>query len=211
LNLKYCPTDAKDSFWRTLIGFTNFAFSGFILATLSVRFVFPNISLEGRSFWVIASSPMPIRRVFWVKFWSAFLIFLLLSEVLALVSNFMLGLKGPLMAMTFVSVLLMSISLTSLSVGMGAVFPRFDERNPSKIASSAGGMLTTVISLIYVGLMVVIAALPAHRYTLYKLDPMIPFPKFEITLALSLMAILNLTATVVPLKLGVLSMRKRDF
>jgi ABC-2 type transport system permease protein len=211
LNLKYFPTDAKDSFWRTLIGFTNFAFSGFILATLSVRFVFPNISLEGRSFWVIASSPMPIRRVFWVKFWSAFLIFLLLSEVLALVSNFMLGLKGPLMAMTFVSVLLMSISLTSLSVGMGAVFPRFDERNPSKIASSAGGMLTTVISLIYVGLMVVIAALPAHRYTLYKLDPMIPFPKFEITLALSLMAILNLTATVVPLKLGVLSMRKRDF
>jgi ABC-2 type transport system permease protein len=211
LNLQYFPTDMKDSFWTTLIGFTNFAFSGFILATLSVRFVFPNISLEGKSFWIIASSPMSIRRVFWVKFWSAFVIFLLISEVLAFVSNVMLGLKGALMALTFISVLLMSVSLTSLSVGMGAVYPRFDEKNPGKIASSAGGMLTTILSLAYVGFMVVIAALPAHRYTLHRMDPTIPFPSFEITLALSLMLILNLTTTIAPLRLGLLSMRKRDF
>lgn len=211
LNLKYFPTEIKDSFWNTLIGFTNFAFSGFILATLSVRFVFPNISLEGRSFWMIASSPMSIRRVFWVKFWSAFIIFLLISEVLAFASNIMLGLRGGLMVMTFVAVLLMSVTLTSLSVGMGAIFPRFDERNPGKIASSAGGMLTTIVSLAYVGLMVAIAALPAHRYTLYKMDPSIPFPSFEITLALSLMLILNLTTAVVPLRLGLLSMRNKDY
>jgi ABC-2 type transport system permease protein len=211
LNLKYFPTEMKDSFWRTLIGFTNFAFSGFILATLSVRFVFPNISLEGRSFWVIVSSPMSIRRVFWVKFWSAFVIFLLISEVLAFVSNIMLGLTGALMVLTFLSVLLMSVSLTSLSVGMGAVYPRFDEKNPSKIASSAGGMLTTILSLAYVGLMVIIAALPAHRYTLYRMDPTIPFPRFEIALALSLMLILNLTTTIAPLRLGLLSMKKRDY
>jgi ABC-2 type transport system permease protein len=211
LNLKYFPTEMKDPFWRTLIGFTNFAFSGFMLATLSVRFVFPNISLEGKSFWAIVSSPMSIRRVFWVKFWSAFIIFLLISEVLAFVSNVMLGLRGALMVLSFISVLLMSVSLTSLSVGMGAVYPRFDEKNPGKIASSAGGMLTTIISLLYVGLMVVIAALPAQRYTIHRMDPTIPFPRFEITLALALMLILNLTTTIVPLKLGLLSMRRRDY
>ncbi len=211
INLQYFPTDIKDSFWKTFIGFTNFAFSGFILATLSVRFVFPNISLEGKSFWAIAASPMPITRVFWEKFWSAFFIFLLISEVLALVSNIMLGLRGILMILTFLSVLLMSISLTSLSVGMGAIFPRFEERNPGKIASSAGGMLATVLSLAYVGLMVIIAALPAHRYSLYKMDPTLPFPRFEVTLSLVMMAILNLTTTAVPLRLGLLSMRKRDY
>jgi ABC-2 type transport system permease protein len=211
INLRYFPTDVKDSFWKTFIGFTNFAFSGFILATLSVRFVFPNISLEGRSFWVIASSPMPIGRVFWEKFWSAFFIFLMISEVLAFVSNIMLGLRGVLMALTFLSVLLMSVSLTSLSVGMGAIYPRFEERNPGKIASSVGGMLTTVISLVYVGLMVIIAALPAHRYSLHKIDPTIPFPKFEVTLSIIMMAILNLTTAVIPLRLGFLSMKKRDY
>jgi ABC-2 type transport system permease protein len=211
INLKYFPTDVKDSFWKTFIGFVNFAFSGFILATLSVRFVFPNISLEGKSFWVVAASPMPIRRVFWEKFWSAFMIFLLISEILALVSNIMLGLRGLLMILTFFSVLLMSISLTSLSVGMGAVFPRFDEHNPGKIASSMGGMLTTVLSLAYVGLMVVIAALPAHRYTLYKMDPTLPFPRFEVILALALMFVLNLTTAAIPLRLGLSSLKKRDF
>ncbi len=211
LNLKYFPTDIKDSYWKTFIGFTNFAFSGFILATLSVRFVFPNISLEGRSFWAIAASPMRISRVFWEKFWSVFIIFLLISEILALVSNIMLGLRGVLMILTFFSVLLMSVALVSLSVGMGAIYPRFEERNPGKIASSVGGMLATVLSLLYVGLMVVIAALPAQRYSLYKLDPSIPFPRFEVTLALAMMAILNLTTIIIPLRLGYLAMKKRDY
>jgi ABC-2 type transport system permease protein len=211
INLRYFPTDLKDSFWKTFIGFTNFAFSGFILATLSVRFVFPNISLEGKSFWVIASSPMPIKRVFWVKFWSAFMIFLLLAEILALFSNIMLGLRGILMVLTFFSVLLMSVSLTSLSVGMGAIYPRFDEKNPGKIASSVGGMLTTVLSLIYVGIMVIIAALPAHRYSLHKMDATIPFPRFEVILSLIFMAILNLTTSIVPLRLGLLAMKRRDY
>lgn len=211
VNLKYFPTDVEDSYWKTLIGFGNFAFSGFILATLSVRFVFPTISLEGQSFWAIASSPMRLRRVFWVKFWAAFSIFLLISEVLAFASNLMLGLRGMLMALTFFSVLLMSISLTSLSVGMGAIFPRFEERNPGKIASSMGGMLATIVSLAYVGIMVVIAALPANSYTLHKMNPAIPFPMFEVMLSGALILILNLTAIAVPLRLGLSSMRKRDY
>lgn len=211
VNLKYFPTDVRDSYWKTLIGFGNFAFTGFILATLSIRFVFPNISLEGKPFWSIISSPMPIRRLFWVKFWSAFIIFLLISEVLAFFSNIMLGLRGMLMMLTFISVLLMSISLTSLAVGLGAIFPRFEERNPGKIASSMGGMVATVLSLIYVGFMVVIAALPAHRFSLYKINPGTPFPLFEVSIALGLMLLLNLTAIVIPLKLGLHSLKSRDY
>ncbi len=211
VNLKYFPTRIQDSYWKMLIGFGNFAFSGFILATLSVRFVFPNISLEGRAFWAIKSSPMPMKRVFWVKFWSAFSIFLLISEILALVSNIMLGLRGLLMILTFFSVLLMSVSLTSLSIGLGAIYPRFEERNPGKIASSTGGMLATVISLAYVGAMVVIAALPINRYTLYKMNPDLPFPYMAVVLSLGLILILNLTAIMLPLKLGLSSMLKRDY
>jgi len=211
VNLKYFPTDVKDSFWKTLIGFGNFAFTGFILATLSIRFVFPNISLEGKSFWAIISSPMPVRRLFWVKFWTAFIIFLMISEALALVSNILLGLQGLLMVLTFMSVLVMSASLTSLAVGMGAVFPRFEESNPGKIASSMGGMVATIIGLIYVGLMVSIAALPAHKYSVYKMDPILPFPTFEIALAAGLMLILNLTTITIPLRLGLQAMKKRDY
>ncbi len=89
--------------------------------------------------------------------------------------------------------------------------PTFEERNPGKIASSMGGMLATIISLAYVGVMVVIAALPAGKYTLHIMNPDLPFPVFEVTLSIALILILNLTAITVPLRLELASMRKRDF
>jgi ABC-2 type transport system permease protein len=211
VNLRHFPTNITDKFWRTVISFANFAFTGFILATLSVRFVYPNISLEGKSFWTIASSPMSLKRLFWEKFFMAFVIFVLLAEILAFISNIMLGLTGYMMILSFFSILLMSISLTSLSVGMGAAFPSFEERNPGRIASSIGGTITTVISLIYVTLMVIILALPTHRYSVYVVEGNIPFPTKEFLTAGLLILILNLATVIVPIKIGLKSLSTRDF
>lgn len=211
VNLQHFPHNISDKFWRTIISFANFAFTGFILATLSVRFVYPNISLEGKSFWVITSSPMPLKKLFWEKFWLAFIIFVLLAEVLAFISNIMLGLRGYMMILGFFSILLMSMSLTSLAVGMGAIFPRFEECNPGRIASSIGGMLTTVISLVYVTLMVIILALPTYRYSAYVIDGTIDFPRNEFLIAGILILVLNLTTIIVPIKIGLKSLSLRDF
>lgn len=211
VNLRHFPDNLQDKFWGTVISFANFAFTGFILATLSVRFVFPNISLEGKSFWAIASSPMPIKRLFWEKFWSAFFIFLLIAEVMAFISSLMLGLSGYMMIISFFSILLMSISLISLSVGMGAIFPRFEEPNPGRIASSLGGMITTVISLVYVGLMVIILALPVYHYSAYVIDGTIDFPRREFLIAGTMILILNLTTTFIPIKIGLKKMSLRDY
>jgi ABC-2 type transport system permease protein len=211
LNLRHFPGNITDKFWRTIISFANFAFTGFILATLSVRFVYPNISLEGKSFWTIASSPMSLKRLFWEKFFLAFIIFVLLAEVLAFISNLMLGLTGFMMILGFFSILLMSISLTSLSVGLGAAFPSFEERNPGRIASSVGGIITTVISLVYVCLMVIILALPTHRYSVYVVDGNIPFPQNEFLTAAVLILILNLLTVIIPIRIGLKSLNSRDF
>jgi predicted benzoate:H+ symporter BenE len=91
------------------------------------------------------------------------------------------------------------------------MFPQFDEKNPGKIASSTGGMLTTVICLIYVGVIVAVAALPAHKYSMHLFDPNIPFPRFEVGLAIVLTIALNLIAMIIPLNLGLSSLRKRDY
>ncbi len=211
INLRHFPGNMTDKFWRTIISFANFAFTGFILATLAVRFVYPNISLEGRAFWAIASSPMPIKRLFWEKFFSAFIIFALLAEILAFISNIMLGLTGYMMILSFFSILLMSVALTSLSVGMGAVFPRFDERNPGRIASSMGGTITTVISLVYVCLAVIIIALPAYRYSVYTIDGTIDFPAREFIISGILLLLLNAATIVIPIRIGLKSITERDF
>jgi len=211
VNLRHFPNNLAEKFWHTVISFANFAFTGFILATLSVRFVYPNISLEGKAFWTIASSPMSIKRLFWEKFWLAFIIFVLIAEVLAFISNIMLGLTGYMMILSFFSIMLMSVSLTSLSVGMGAVFPKFEESNPGRIASSMGGMITTVLSLVYVALMVIILALPTYHYSAYVIDGLAEFPAREFLFAGAMIIVLNLTTTIIPIKIGLKSLSSRDF
>jgi len=209
-NLKNLPMRFQGESWRTVISFLNFGFSGYILATLCVRFVFPSISLEGQSFWIIGSSPMSLKRFFWEKFCSAFFVFFLLAEAQAVISSYMLDLSGMMMALTFSGILVMSVSLTCLSVGMGAIYPSFEETDPGKIASTAGGAIDIIFSLLYVAAMVVIVALPTHRYTLYLMKGG-RFPKAEILIALVAIAILNLVVSALPIRYGIRSLMNRDF
>ncbi len=164
-NLRFFPADLTDPFWKSVVAFANFAFMGFVLATLSVRFVFPTISLEGKSIWTLKSAPLKPAFVFWEKFAVSFLFFSVLAEILAYISSAMLGLTPLMRNVNYIGVFLISLSLTGLSVGMGAVYPDFEKQNPSKIASGAGGMITAILSLIYVCIMVVLAAYMTHIYT----------------------------------------------
>ncbi|MBN2542756.1 hypothetical protein JXI42_07790 [bacterium] len=207
LNLRIVPRHVDERFWQTVTSFGNFAFCGYILATLSVRFVYPSISLEGKNFWSILSSPMSYRRLFWEKFWIAFIIFFTLAEFVAIVSNVMLAQSGFMMFLTAIGILLMSISLTSLAVGLGIIFPSFEEDNPGKIASSGGGMITALVSLVYVGIVVIVLALPTHQYTSYLVLER-SFPMTNIIIAFVITILVNVAATVIPLKLGLNAIKK---
>jgi ABC-2 type transport system permease protein len=210
VNLGQLPlTFGGQQLWETVVTFANFAFCGFILATLAVRFVFPSISMEGANIWSIGSSPLSLRKLFWGKFGISFVIFLSLAEILAYCSNRMLYLSGLMMVLTGLGIFLMSLGLTSLATGCGAIFASFSERNPGKIASSSGGMLTAVLSLFYVALMVFIVALPVHRYTLH-LSAGFDFSALQVFRASVMMLALNLVAILLPLKLGLSSLEKRS-
>ena len=72
---------AMPSFYlQNLISFLNLGMVGFVTSAVAVRFVFPAVSLEGASFWIIRSAPLSIRDFLWAKFWSSLLPLLLLSE-----------------------------------------------------------------------------------------------------------------------------------
>lgn len=210
VNLRRFSIQTEEQVWHTIIAFLNFGFSGYILATLCVRFVFPSISLEGKSFWAIGSSPLSTVNFFWEKFWWAFIVFFILAEFQAVISCTMLRLSGFMMFLTLGGILIMSITLTSLSVGMGAIYPRFHESNPGKIASSVGGMLTIILSLIYVGSMVIILAWPAHGYALYLLRGR-PFPEKAILISSMLVILLNLFTIYLPIKIGTTALKRHEF
>jgi ABC-2 type transport system permease protein len=68
------------------VAFFNLALAGFVIASIAVRFVFPALSLEGRTFWVLKSAPLPLRRWWWSKFWVSLLPLLFFGELLVSVN-----------------------------------------------------------------------------------------------------------------------------
>ncbi len=210
INLRFIPEDIEIEQWRTILFIMNFGFCGFILATLAVRFVYPLISLEGDSIWVLGSSPLSTSTLFREKFLFSFVAFFIIAESIGLISSNLLNIEGLYRTLTFGGIFLMSITLSCLSVGLGAAFPDFSEHNPSKIVSSPGGILTVVISLIYIGIMMAMLAVPAYKYTHYLVAGGI-FPQKELIISIVIVFVVNAFMIFVPLQLGARSFAQREF
>jgi len=209
-NLRFVPRHITSTYLLTLIAFANFAFCGYILATLCVRFVYPAISMEGKSLWALLSSPLGIKKLFWEKFSTSFLVFLIVAELIALISNSMLAFNIIITVLTAVGIFLMSISLVSLNMGLGMAMPNFEELNPMRIASSGGGMIAALTSLIYVAAMVILLAVPAHRYMLFVRTGQ-PFSTIEMAITIGMAVLVNALTMYFPLKVGIKRFANRDF
>ncbi len=209
-NLRFVPDDIEIEQWRTILFLMNFAFCGFVLSTLVVRFIYPSISLEGRSFWVLGSAPLSISTLFRQKFVSSFTAFFILSEIIAVVSSSLLKLEPLYQLLTFGGIFLMSTALSCIGIGFGAAFPDFAERNPSKIVSSPGGILTIVTSLGYLAGMLTCVTIPAYRYTLYLISGG-AFPQTELVIGILIALVLNIIVIIIPLRLGARSFEHREF
>ncbi|MCE5248788.1 hypothetical protein LLG96_01070 [bacterium] len=209
-NLRLIPADLNNERWHAILSVMNFGFCGFVLATLAVRFVFPSISLESNSFWVLGSAPLSTATLFRAKSVPAFAAFLFIAEPIALLSGAILKFEGWYYLFTAAGIMVMSIGLTCISVGLGAAFPDFSERNPSRIATSPGGILTIVLSLIYIGMMMTLLAVPLYRYTVFLVSGG-EYPEKAIIVSLVLGVILNAAAIVVPLKIGARMLARREF
>jgi ABC-2 type transport system permease protein len=210
INLRYIPEDIEIEQWRTILFIMNFGFCGFVLATLAVRFVYPSISLEGDSFWVLGSAPLSTVTLFREKFLFSFISFLIIAESVGIISSSLLKIEGLYRTLTFGGIFLMSVTLSCIAVGFGATFPDFSERNPSKIVSSPGGILTIVISLIYIGFMMTMLAIPANKYTQYLVAGG-AFPQKELLISIVFISVINVIMIVVPLLLGAKSFMQREF
>src|SRR6059058_5942362 len=70
-NIKFLPIHGQGMtfFLSNVIPFINIVLAGFVIASIAARFVFPGVSLEGRTFWLLRSSPLDMKALLWAKFW----------------------------------------------------------------------------------------------------------------------------------------------
>src|ERR671920_2419952 len=70
-NIKYLPLRGEGVTFllQNIVPYLNLVLAGFGLASIAARFIFPSVSLEGRTLWLLRSSPMPVKDLLWAKFW----------------------------------------------------------------------------------------------------------------------------------------------
>jgi ABC-2 type transport system permease protein len=205
ISVRNLPLDTP--FLRGLISVLNIGMAGFVLASVALRFVYPAISLEGKSWWALRSSPLGVGTVLWGKFWAGFGPLAVLGVGLVAVSNRLLGIDPFVSRLAEGTLLVMSFTLCGMGVGFGALFPRFNVENVAEIESSPGGMLYMVSALFYVALTLALEAVLVKRFYLGRQAHF----GLEGALAAALLVALNLAAFVLPFYAGKRHLESADF
>jgi len=120
-NLRNTSTTFDKEVWRSWVACLNVGAVSLILATLTSRFVFPLISLEGRRFWILGLAPLTFHQLVWQKFWLSVACTSVFTVGLALLSGYMLQLAPIYFALTVYSVIMTNLGLSGLAVGLGTL------------------------------------------------------------------------------------------
>ena len=193
--------DINTTFWKMLLFYANFCFACYFAAALAGRFVFPVVSLEGQTIWILKSAPLAMESFLWSKFWQSFIPLFFLVGTMVVVGDLIVGVHSALFQVSLLCIFIVAMSLTALSLGLGALYADFSQRNPMKIANTPGGVLCIFISLIFMVLLTTIFAWPTYLY--YKATNFqMVFPLSEWVTTVILFIALGIVATLLPLKLG---------
>jgi ABC-2 type transport system permease protein len=155
--------------WPVFLSFFNLGATCFVICILTTRFVYPMLSLEGRQYWVVGLAPFPKRNLVWEKYILCMALTGSLAVGLIAFSNMRLEVHAALGWIGLVTVVLLTLGLSSLAVGLGAIFPDFRQDNPARIANGVGGTTNIILSLAYVGIVLGLA-LPPTLYLMRNIN-----------------------------------------
>ncbi|MBE7495504.1 MAG: hypothetical protein HS117_11190 [Verrucomicrobiaceae bacterium] len=172
-NLRRMGYDLQNPFWTTIIAHLNLLVCCLALSTLTTRFIYPQLSLEGQRMWILGLSPVPLQRVLSLKLRLSASVLALLMTLLVCLSGLSLGMPVQRMLFFSLAMMLMSYGLTALSLSLGALLPNFREANPARIVSGFGGTVCLISSFMYIlaGMCIVLIPSWAHLKPLATTTP----------------------------------------
>jgi len=202
-NIKFLPMNGQGVtfFVANLIPFLNLVLAGFVLASIAARFIFPGVSLEGRTMWLLRSSPLSMRDLLWSKFWVGTIPLLAFALALVFTTGVMMKVSDFIMVVSVLTITLMTFAIAGLAVGFGTLYPRFDTENAAQIPTSFGGLLFMMASIVLIGCVITLEARPVFTYLASKsfgtaADPM------EMWVSFGSSALLCIAATVLPVRIA---------
>ena len=108
------------------------------------------------------------------------------------------------MALSLITILLMTAGITAVGIGVGAVYPKFAYENAAEIPTSFGGAVCMILSMSFIALIVMLEAWPIYRLTMAQLRSAAFMPSgFTIVPALAAATLVTGLAVYAALRFGV--------
>ncbi|HEU5012130.1 MAG TPA: hypothetical protein VFT66_06275, partial [Roseiflexaceae bacterium] len=124
--------------------FASVGISFFICLSLSNVMAGTGISREGRSFWLLKIAPVSAWQILIGKLALAYLPFLVVGTVFVAGLSLLQGNSATDFVRSLLLVWLVGLGTTSITLGMGAAFPKFNWENPNQQSTVRAGCLAPV-------------------------------------------------------------------
>jgi ABC-2 type transport system permease protein len=195
----------------TVVSFLNLGLAGFVLSSIAARFIYPSISLEGRQMWLLRSSPLDLRALLWSKYWIGTVPLLVMALSITVFTNILLRVTPFMMVVGIGTIIFLTLAISAMALGYGALFPQFDTENAAQIPTSYGGLVFMMSTIALLAIVIVIEAVPVSNYlrASFRGEP-IPVNIWMVG-AFAAVLLICLTATVVPLWVGLRKMEQFEF
>ncbi|MEK7477290.1 MAG: hypothetical protein AAB152_16830 [Candidatus Coatesbacteria bacterium] len=208
-NLSRIPPDLTRGL-RSLLFFLNLGFIGLILTAVAARFLFPLVSLEGKSFELLRLAPVSMERYLWTRLAAGIAPLVVLGLALVGFSAPMLGTDRFMTVVASCTVVGMTVAIGALALGCGAGFAQFRISNPEEVITSIGGFVFMVLSVLYISAVLWLESQPVRVYYLAALFRR-PFEaRWLAAGAFTLAALVTAGAVVGAIRYGARSLERRE-
>ena len=190
--------------WNALLVASNIVMGAFVITAGTTRFVFPAVSMEGRAFWVLQASPLPIAQILRDKFSCWLVPIATISSVIFASGALAIDAAPRIVAINAAASWLICYGVVGMGVGLGAYFANFEWEHPSQLTASFGSLIYMLAST---GL-IIANMLPASLLIFLRTLRLIGYQFSTIqwyacvTLTAALLVYLNFAAARWALKLG---------
>ena len=194
----------KTVYLQNLLSFLNMGLATFVLTAVTARFAYPAISTEKEAFWLVKSSPLPLRTYLWIKFFIYYLPLFVLCEILIIATNILLQVTPFMMVLSVATVSLVVPGIVAMGIGLGAAYPDFKAENPTQTVTSFGGLIFMILCAGFIGAVIMLESGPVYSIFMAEIrgDVLSRLEWLWTIVSFSMVVIISVLALFLPMRFG---------
>lgn len=214
VNLKNVATLDENAalWWPSVLGISNILMTACVISALATRFIYPSLSLEGRSWLLVRMAPLKLEDLLIKKLQTWLIPSLVLAAFLGLTGSLAIGLSARVVVFSTIAVFISSAGIVALAIGIGSSYANFDWHNQTEVGSGLGsflfmlagfGMITIDFFPVSIGLSIISVEHLAEDLGSHM-------TKIISAICLIVLLICNLVAAKIALKIGHKALEERE-